>query len=154
MMKLSISMTLLAAILLTHYLVGSLVGKGVTVPSSTLSFTESGAEIRKLEAFNEYEDIAQNPLFDADREPAKIEVKKKVIQKKQVKKDLMVKAIGIAVTGDSILAVIKDMSNGKILRLRINEKINGWTLKSVSTNSFVFFEGKKEKSINFRSNGN
>jgi len=153
MIKLSLSITLLAAIFTSYYLVGSMVGKTASVPASTLNFTESGAEIRKLEAFNEYEDIAQRPLFDADREPKIIEVKKKVVQKKPVKKDLLVKALGIAVTGESILAVLKDMKSGKILRLRINEGFNGWTLKSVSTDSFIFAKGETEKAIRFKNNG-
>jgi hypothetical protein len=150
MMKLLFSMILLAAIFLSYYLLSSLLGKAVTAPVNTLSFTESGAEIRKLEAFSAYEDIAQSPLFDTDRKPEKIEVKKKVVYKKPVQKDLTVKALGIAITGESILAVIKDMKNGKIIRLRINEEIYGWALKGVSTDSFVFSKGEIEKAIRFR----
>jgi len=153
MIKLSLSITLLAAIFTSYYLVGSLVGKTATVPVNTLDFTEGNSEIKRLEALSAYEAISQSPLFDADREPAKKEIKKKVVQKKQVKQDLLVKALGIAVTGESILAVVKDMKSGKILRLRVNEKFNGWTLKGVSKNSFVFFKDEAEKAIRFKNNG-
>ncbi len=62
----------------------------------------------------------------------------------------MVQALGIAVTGETILAVIKDLENGKVYRLRIDEEINGWTLKDVSTDSFIFSKGETEKSIGFK----
>ncbi len=150
MMKLSISITLLAAIFLSYYLLSSLLGKGVSVPENTLEFSETGTEISRLLAIKEYEDIAKRPLFDADREPVKPKIKKKTIQKKPEKKKLLVKALGIAVTGDSILAVVKDMKTGKIIRLRINEQLDGWVLKSVSENSFVFSKDDTEKAIKFK----
>ncbi len=150
MMKLLISTTLLAAIFLSYYLLSSLVGEDVSVPVNTLNFSQSGSEIKKLQAFNVYENIAKIPLFDADREPVKVEVKKKTVRKKVVQKKLLVKALGIAVTDEGILGVVKDMKTGKILRLRINEEIDGWILKSVSANSFVFSKDETEKVIKFK----
>ncbi len=150
MMKLLISTTLLAAIFLSYYLLSSLVGEDVSVPVNTLNFSQSGSEIKKLQAFNVYENIAKIPLFDADREPVKVEVKKKTARKKVVQKKLLVKALGIAVTDEGILGVVKDMKTGKILRLRINEEIDGWILKSVSANSFVFSKDETEKVIKFK----
>ena len=135
---------------MSDYLVNSIVGNGVNVPESTLGLTGSSSEIRKLEPFNVYESIALKPLFDSDREPEKIEVTKEAIQKIPVKKDLLVQALGIAVTGETILAVIKDLENGKVYRLRIDEEINGWALKDVSTDSFIFSKGETEKSIGFK----
>ena len=152
--KLSLSIILLAAIFMSDYLVNSMVGSGVNVPGSTLGFSGSSSELRKLEPFNVYESISLKPLFDIDREPEKIEVENEVIQKIPVKKDLLVQAIGIAVTGETILAVIKDLENGKIYRLRIDEEINGWTLKNVSADSFVFSKSEIEKSIGFKNSGN
>ena len=131
-----------------------MVGRDISVPSSTLGFSESSSEIRKIKPFNAYESISHKPLFDSDREPEKIEVKNKEIEKIPVKKDLLIQAIGIAVTGETILAVIKDLENGKIYRLRIDEEINDWTLKSVSADRFVFSKSEIEKSIEFKNIGN
>ncbi len=153
MIKLIISILLLAGITGSYYLLGSSIGKTVTISDNTLEFSEAVSATRKLQAFSTYEDIAMRPLFDADREPVKIKVKKKTVQKKQVKQDLLVKALGIAVAGDSILAVLKDMKTGKIYRLRINETISGWALNSVSANSFIFSKGGTEKAVTFKSNG-
>ncbi|MCP3849233.1 MAG: hypothetical protein GY694_03180 [Gammaproteobacteria bacterium] len=154
MIKLIISIILLSGIIGSYYLLGSSIGKAVTMPDNTLEFSGDISEIRKLQAFNTYEDIAMRPLFDADREPVKIKAKKKTVQKKQVKQDLLVKALGMAVAGDSILAVLKDMKTGKIHRMRINETINGWALNSVSANIFVFSKGGTEKAITFKNNQN
>jgi len=152
--KLSLSIILLAAIYLSYSMVSSMVASNANVSMSTLGFSISSSELRKLEPFNKYKSISGKPLFDSDREPEKIEVTKEAIQKIPVKKDLLVQAIGIAVTGETILAVIKDLENGKIYRLRIDEEINGWALKSVSADSFVFSKSEVEKSIGFKNSGN
>jgi hypothetical protein len=149
--NLALSVILLTAIYLSDHLVSAMVGTGPNMQMSTLSFSESGYEIRQLDPFNAYDSISRKPLFDLDREPEKLEVKNEVIQ---IKKDLLVQAIGIAVTGETILAVIKDLDNGKIYRLRIDEEINGWALKSVSADSFVFSKSEIEKSIGFKNSGN
>ena len=130
-----------------------MIDKQVNVAANNFGFAESNWEIRQLGDISGYQDISARPLFDADREPEKKIEKKKVTKKKVVEKKLMVQALGIAITGENLLAVVKDMRNGKILRLRVNEQIDGWTLTSVSADSFVFSKGATEKVVKFKSSG-
>ncbi len=101
---------------------------------------------------NEYESIATRPLFDEDRKPARQVIVAKKIEKKVVRKDLVIQALGIALVGDKFLAVIKDLKTGKVLRLRINDSIYGWKLSGVSENSLIFSRADLEKIIKFRNN--
>ena len=134
-------------------MVNSLINREVIVPNNNFEFSVSRSETRQLNDISEYQDISARPLFDQDRKLEEKVVAKKIMQKKVVEKQLMVQALGIAITGEKLLAVVKNLSNGKILRLRINEEIEGWTLISVSAEKFVFTKSEAEKVVKFRNNG-
>lgn len=152
-MKILITILLLAAIYSSHYLVNRSVDRDDSVPRSNFSFAELSLETRQLNQFTDYRVIAEKPLFDQDREPPKVvAVKPNVIQKK-AERQLMVQALGIAVSGETILAVVKDLRTGTITRLKVNEELEGWTLSGVSTDSFIFTKGDNEKIVNFKANG-
>ncbi len=142
----------MAGIYATYYLVDSRISEEVNVPSNSFGFSDASSETRQLNDISQYQAISADPLFDADREPAKKVVIKKVVQKK-VEKQLKVQAIGIAVTGENLLAVVRNLRTGKIARLRVNEEIDGWTLNSVSADSFVFAKGENKKVVKFKANG-
>ncbi len=119
-------------------------------PENQLSFSQFESDLKPLEKINSYQGITNMPLFDEDREPDKKVVKTKKVVKAPVVDNLQVQALGIALSSDGIIAVIKDLKNGKILRLRINEEIYGWVLKGVSQEKFTFSKKGKEKTIIFK----
>ncbi|MCP4078465.1 MAG: hypothetical protein GY744_20075 [Gammaproteobacteria bacterium] len=115
-----------------------------------VNFNQEDLSVKKLGNIGEYESITERPLFVESREKSKKVVKKKKVKRKPVIEDLKVQALGIALTNEGILAVIKDLKNGKIIRLRIKEKIYGWSLDGVSEDSFTFSKGEQGKVINFK----
>ena len=135
----------------TYYFVSNLLdNKEVENKEYVANFSKEDSGVVKLGQLANYDSISNRPLFTESRELAKkvIKEKRKVI--KPVIQDLKVQALGIALTGEGVLAVIKDLRNGKIVRLRINEEIYGWSLQGVSEENFVFMKDKQRKLINFK----
>jgi len=125
----------------------------VSVPDTRFDFPGIAPEARSLGEYAQYRVIVERPLFDTDREPPKTIVKEKVPKKKKPVKQLEVQALGIAVSNENLLAVVKDLRTGKISRLRIDDEIDGWTLTSVSADSFLFAKGEEKKEVKFKANG-
>lgn len=115
-----------------------------------INFSQDDSNVKQLENLNAYNAIVERPLFIEDRQFVE-EKKVQVVRKpKPVIDDLKVTALGIALTGDGILAVLKDLKNGNNLRLRIGEEIYGWRLDAVSESSFTFSKAGKEKVVVFK----
>jgi hypothetical protein len=140
----------MAAISGSYYMVNLMINEEASAPSSNFKFASIGESVEELELFDNYRVITSKPLFDQDRKPMKVAVVKKLAQQKKVAKPLKIQALGIAVTGESLLAVVKDLRTGKISRLRVNDELDGWTLRSVSNNSFVFAKGGIEEVVKFK----
>ena len=151
-MKLLVSMLLLAGIYMSNYMVNLMIDSEVSLAESKFGFTGSVRDILELSQFAGFDAISGKPLFDPDREPARVVIEKKPVEKKKAARSLSVQALGIAVTGESLLAVVKDLRTGKIHRLRINDAVDGWTLTSVSADSFVFAKAGVEKTVKFKNN--
>ena len=151
-MKLLVSMLLLAGIYMSHYMVNLMIASEVSAAESKFGFTGSVQDIRELSQFAGFDAISGKPLFDPDREPVSIVVEKKPIEKKKAARSLSVQALGIAVSAESILAVVKNLRTGKIHRLHVNDAVDGWILTNVSADSFVFAKAGVEKTVKFKNN--
>ena len=146
-----LSLILLLAIPATYYFVENILqSKEIESKEYIVNFEQDAFSIKKLGNIDEYESITEMPLFVESREKFIKVVKKKKLQRKAVVQDIKVLALGIALTNEGILAVIKDLKNGKIIRLRINEEIYGWSLDGVSEDSFTFSKEGQSKVINFK----
>jgi hypothetical protein len=152
-MKLLISILLLAAIGVTYYLVDARVSAELSMTPSSFKFPQTNPEKRQLKPLAAYQSITENPLFDEDRKPPEVVVEQEVVKPKVVKKELMAQAIGIAVSGETLLAVVKELRSGAILRLKLNDDIDGWVLTSVSSSEFVFTKDDVRKIVAFKNNG-
>ena len=118
--------------------------------NNQLSITGQQAALKKLKPIEQYQSISQAPLFNENR---KLQQQKPVVRVKKTQpriQPLKVKPLGIALTTDGILAVIKDLSNGQLMRMKINDVVQGWTLKAVSNESFTFIKGETEKIISYK----
>lgn len=151
-MKLLLTIFLLAAICMSYYLANRVINTDVSITNGDFGFSGSGLDMQELSQFDSYQAISRKPLFDQDREPVKIVVEKKPTIEKVVAKPLAVQALGIAVSGERLLAVVKDLRTGKVHRLRVNDAVEGWTLIDVSTDSFVFAKAGVEKTVKFKTN--
>jgi hypothetical protein len=150
-MKLIFSAIMLVVIALVYlYLADSLSEKPTVTHELNLDLGKSRAAVKKLESISHYNSIIDRPLFVEER---RFEEEKKpvtIVKPVAVIEKLNVKALGIALSGEGLIAVLTDKKNGKTLRMRIGEKIYGWTLKGVSESSFTFSKGGKEKVVNFK----
>jgi len=150
-MRYFFTLILLIALFLTYFFVVNILqNKEIESEEYNVNFNQEDLSVKKLGNIGEYESITERPLFVESREKSKKVVKKKKVKRKPVIEDLKVQALGIALTNEGILAVIKDLKNGKIIRLRIKEKIYGWSLDGVSEDSFTFSKGEQGKVINFK----
>jgi hypothetical protein len=152
-MRLFLSILLLAAIGTTYYLVEARVSAELNVTASSFEFPQTNPQKRQLKPLAAYQSITDSPLFDEDRKPPEVVVVQQEIKPKAVTKELMVQAIGIAVAGETLLAVVKELRSGAILRLKLNDDVDGWALTSVSTSEFVFTKDDVRKIVEFKNNG-
>ncbi len=150
-MRYFLTLILLLAIPATYYFVENMLqSKEVESTEYIVNFEQDALSIKKLGNIDEYESITDMPLFVESREKSIKVVKKKKMKRKAVVQDLKVLTLGIALTNEGVLAVIKDIKNGKIIRLRINDEIYGWSLDGVSEDSFTFSKDRQRKIINFK----
>ncbi len=138
-MRLLITIVLIVSILSLYFVSVNLLNKPI-VNSKTykVEALDSNNKTRKLESITRYNSIVNQALFASDREPFKVVEKKKQIKKKVVRLQFNVLALGVALKDGEVMAVIKDLRNGTISRLKINETINGWLLQDVTDKSLVF----------------
>ncbi len=149
-MKTILSIVLIATIYSSYEWANAVAQPGASPPAKTLEFTQSSLSLKELGKMSDYQSISNSPLFDEDRKPQqKVAVVNK-IEKKPVTKKLAIKALGIALAGEKVLAVVKNLKTGKIVRLRINDSLHGWTLKGVSESSLIFSRAEVEKAVRFR----
>ena len=149
-MKWVLTLLLICAFVAIYLLFGHSEQQKQAVSDLQIASTQDNANAKQLGSMNSYEVIVKRPLFIEQREFDKEQPVKKVRRVKPVIEDLKVKALGIALTGEGILAVLKDLKNGNSVRLRIGEKIYGWRLDAVSETSFTFSKSGKEKVVVFK----
>ncbi|MCP4981456.1 MAG: hypothetical protein GY935_13285 [Gammaproteobacteria bacterium] len=148
-MRILISILLASSIFLGYQKLSQSIAGEIAVEPNSLNYSEFRVELTQLESIEEYSAIARLPLFNQTRRPPVVEVKR-VVKRKPVEQKLQIQALGIAVTSENLLAVVKDLRTGKIRRLRIDEKIDGWTLKRVADDSFVFERKGVEQMVKFK----
>jgi hypothetical protein len=150
-MKLIFSAIMLVAIALVYfYMSDSLSEKQTVAHELNLDLGKPGAAVKKLENINHYNSIIDQPLFVEERRFEEEKKQVKIVKPVPVIEILNVKPLGIALSGEGLIAVMTDKKNGKTLRMRIGDEIYGWTLKGVSEFSFTFSKGGKEKVVNFK----
>lgn len=150
-MKLIISIFFVLGIALVYYFgSGAETEDQQAAPDLQIGQVQDEVREKKPDSLSQYKAIIERPLFIEERQFAAEEEVKVVIKPKPVIEDLKVQALGIALSSEGILAVLKDLKNGKTLRMRIGDEIYGWALKGVSETSFTFSKGGKEKVITFK----
>lgn len=98
----------------------------------------------------DFQSLTQKALFNEDRRvtPPKPKVQRKPVPRPQQKLDVL--ALGIAVSDEGFLAVVKERRNGEIRRMRLNEKINDWELVSITREGFSYRKEGREVVIPFK----
>ncbi len=85
-----------------------------------------------------FEEIIQRPLFTEGREPfvEEIIVEKKVTPPAPFRQPNLT-LMGIIVTEDKKIALVKTQNNNKTQRIRLNENINSWKVSKVGVRSIT-----------------
>lgn len=149
-MKLWITLLLMIALYLGFKYINTAIQEDVAMPTNKLVINSQKAALIRLKPLQEFNSISDAPLFNENRQPEQKQIINKVVKPKSRVQPLKVKPIGIALTVDGVLAVLKDLSNGQLLRMKVNDIVHGWTLKAVSNESFTFTKGETEKIINYK----
>ncbi len=150
-MKLIISIVLLVMIFISYWYLNKRIDEtGSATQVFNMDVNPGKLDLKHLEDQNSYNSIVERPLFIEERE-FKREVEQKITKKvTPVEKKLNVKALGVAVTNENILAVVKNLTSGKIIRMNVGDLIEGWTLEGVSEDSFIFSKNDQRKIIRFK----
>ncbi len=155
-MKYLVLLLMLAALAGLYYRMAS----PVDVSAETLPATGGGFEVALPDArdarlllnrpASDFQSLTQKALFNEDRRvtPPKPKVQRKPVPRPQQKLDVL--ALGIAVSDEGFLAVVKERRNGEIRRMRLNEKINGWELVSITREGFSYRKEGREVVIPFK----
>lgn len=120
------------------------------IPDVALQIDPAEIRLSSLGRASDFSSISDRPLFVEQR---KFEVEKKPeVNKKRapVRRTLKVQALGVAVSNEGILAVVKSQTSGKIFRLNIGDEIDGWTLESVANQQFSFSRDNINKVVTFK----
>ena len=108
-------------------------------PIEQAKFTAPG-----IAAFSE---ITERPLFREDREPP-TEAKPTPVAAR--KSPLRLKLEGVAITPGSKIAVLRDLSNNKMLHLETGMKHQGWELTSVTDTVATFKLGEQSQELTLK----
>jgi hypothetical protein len=151
MMKLVFSIVLVLCIALEYVFLSNPVSENKN-ENHDLKFEANTtvASVKSLQNITNYNAIVERPLFIEERRFEEEKKEEKVVRRAPVIQDLRVQALGVALSGDGLLAVIKDLKNGQTKRLHIGDDIYGWVLKGVSESSFTFSKDKREKVVKFK----
>jgi len=148
-MRYLVTLILMLSIFLGHQKLGEVVAAENETEAGSMEFWDYRMQLAGLARLDEYEAISELPLFDESRRPPVAEVQT-VVRQQPVQQRLQIQALGIAVADESILAIVKDLRTGKIQRMRLFEKIDGWELKRVDEDSFVFERNGVDQVVKFR----
>lgn len=91
-----------------------------------------------------FSEITERPLFRDDRQPPATPQKTATAA---VISPLRLQLVGVAITPESRIALVRDLSNNKMLHLSAGMKHQGWELISVSRTVATFKRGEQSQEI-------
>jgi hypothetical protein len=98
----------------------------------------------RIDAFSE---ITERPLFREGREPAP-EVVATVAATKI--SPLRLQLEGVAITPESRIALVRDLSNNKMLHLATGAKHQGWELTDITDSVAIFKRGEESHELSLK----
>ena len=103
-------------------------------------------------AISVFSETTERPLFMNGREPPpEPEAAPAVVA---VKTPLRLQLEGVAITPEASIAVVRDLSTNKILRLGEGMKHKGWEVTSVTATGVTLQYGKQSQELNLKPDGN
>ena len=140
---------------LTPYLLAASVGLAGVLAVESRNMVEPDGEVATKEkpavntverttyrapALATFSEITERPLFSEGREPPAEPVQAAVTAKQS---PLRLHLEGVAISPEAKIAVVRDLSNNKILHLAAGTKHQGWELTSVTETVATFTRGEQ-----------
>ena len=95
-----------------------------------------------------FSEITERPLFREGREPPPPEVQAKVTPR--TISPLRLQLEGVAITPESSIALVRDISSNKMLHLATGMKHQGWELTSITDTVATFKRGEQSQEITLK----
>ena len=102
---------------------------------------EFNASAYQSPAFEEFGDMLERPLFYSDRTLP--EIPQPQVAQAAPPAPLQLKLEGIAISAESRVAVLRDLSNNQLLQLAEGMHHDGWTLEAVASTGARFSRGQQ-----------
>jgi hypothetical protein len=136
---------LAASLLVVQWFNPPSVEEVTSAPNQTSSneFEVTPVQPFQIDPLNDYRDIIERPLFLAERRPPE-EVPEEMPASETPVDDEDLVLLGVVLTPDANMALLLVDQGGRIARLRVGEKVNGWELQSVQANQVNLHNGEKE----------
>jgi len=99
---------------------------------------------------SDYRIITDKALFNEERRVETLRPRARPAPAPVRDERLELLALGIAVSDEGFLAVVKDKRKGAIIRMRLNERFNGWELQAISPDGFTYNKAGREAFIPFK----
>ncbi len=111
-------------------------------PANLKLKTTPTIQAQPLANMSEYEEIIERPLFSSNRQPEEETVEQETVQRPVRNPDL--KLAGIVISNEENVALIKSRKEPKLQRLKLEEKIDGWKLIAIKSNSVKLESGNDQ----------
>ncbi len=98
----------------------------------------------QLANIDSYSEIIERPLFSFDRQETQEEIVTEQIPTQRPARDPNLQLIGIVLSDEGQIALIKTRKDPKVKRVKLDEKIENWTLIELQNNSVKLLSGKQE----------
>ena len=95
-----------------------------------------------------FSEITERPLFRQDRQPP-AESKTTTVATRKLS-PLKLQLEGVAITPESSVALLRDLSNNKMLHLAKGMKHQGWELTAITNNVATFKRGEESQEITLK----
>jgi type II secretory pathway component PulC len=100
-----------------------------------------------------YEEITKRPLFNSDRTPEEVHVEEQTIETSTAGRRPDLTLIGIVLTDDEQLALVRSRKSPKIQRVKLDESLEGWKLAELKPNTAVFRSGTRDLTLELNRRG-
>ena len=127
---------------------------GNLVRTQDRTSTQAGPVVNRVDQANysapriaAFSEITERPLFRQGREPAP--EKAETVTKTKTS-PLRLQLEGVAITPESSIAVLRDLSNNKMLHLATGMKHEGWELTAISDNVATFKRGEESHELKLK----
>lgn len=120
--------------------------------SPTNGASSDNPEVQPFERFevsplSEYDEIIERPLFLDTRRPPEKVPEEVVEEEPQEEEEQEFTLLGVMIILDTKVALLEVDEQGKVARLKLGDKVNGWELASVDADKVALRKGEALKNL-------